>query len=376
MTYPLDPEHSNHDSLAKLIEMAYDAAGDAAKWEVFLAAYTQRVHAVRGSLVLYPASGQAGSFSCFHGWSGSELAYYREHYATQDAWNQGARAFPEGAVGRDTDLCPREVSEACLAYREFYAPRGMAHGMGATILVSDGGKSLIIVMRGPDLGPFGDPQLALTRSLLPHLRRAAILHGEISSLRSQLSVFTAHLDRYPQPFLLVGSECQALFANHAAQALLNQHRGLWIGGEGVSSNPELRKALRQMIAKPSERFRSLQIPNESDGRSKSVLITRVQQTGAVPLGTSQPALAIVIVDPEQGLGLDSALLHELFSITPAEAKILARLVAGRSFDEIATETGIAIGTVRTHVKRIFAKTGTTRQGELISLILRAMPFQA
>jgi DNA-binding CsgD family transcriptional regulator len=36
----------------------------------------------------------------------------------------------------------------------------------------------------------------------------------------------------------------------------------------------------------------------------------------------------------------------------------------------------SIDTVRTHVKRILSKTSTTRQGELISLVLRTAPFQS
>jgi DNA-binding CsgD family transcriptional regulator len=48
---------------------------------------------------------------------------------------------------------------------------------------------------------------------------------------------------------------------------------------------------------------------------------------------------------------------------------------GQSTEEIAAETKTSLETVRTDIKRILAKTSTARQGELISSILRAVPFQ-
>ena len=48
---------------------------------------------------------------------------------------------------------------------------------------------------------------------------------------------------------------------------------------------------------------------------------------------------------------------------------------GRNVDDVASEIGSSVETVRTHVRRILSKTGTTRQGELISLILRISPFR-
>jgi DNA-binding CsgD family transcriptional regulator len=57
----------------------------------------------------------------------------------------------------------------------------------------------------------------------------------------------------------------------------------------------------------------------------------------------------------------------VFDLTPAEIRILQRLLAGSVPSEIADELGLALPTVRTHLGRIFAKTGTSRQSDLILL---------
>jgi DNA-binding CsgD family transcriptional regulator len=93
------------------------------------------------------------------------------------------------------------------------------------------------------------------------------------------------------------------------------------------------------------------------------------------LGISLPAVAVLIIDSEAQSEPDLAILRELFSLTPAEARVAGRLVLGLSVKEIAAEARISVETVRTHVKRILSKTSTDRQGELISLMLRSVPFR-
>jgi DNA-binding CsgD family transcriptional regulator len=42
---------------------------------------------------------------------------------------------------------------------------------------------------------------------------------------------------------------------------------------------------------------------------------------------------------------------------------------------VASQLNVSIETVRTHTRRVLSKTATQRQGELISLVLRAMPLR-
>jgi DNA-binding CsgD family transcriptional regulator len=60
----------------------------------------------------------------------------------------------------------------------------------------------------------------------------------------------------------------------------------------------------------------------------------------------------------------------LFDLTPAEAKIAALLAEGQSIITITDELSISESTAKTHLRRIFEKTGTSRQAELVSLLLR------
>ena len=85
------------------------------------------------------------------------------------------------------------------------------------------------------------------------------------------------------------------------------------------------------------------------------------------------AVALFISDPErQGMVTGSA-VRELLPLTPTEAEISASLANGFSVCETATRLGVAETTVRTHLRSIFAKTGVTRQPQLVHLIHTSLP---
>jgi DNA-binding CsgD family transcriptional regulator len=215
---------------------------------------------------------------------------------------------------------------------------------------------------------------------MPHLRRAAIVHGDLASMRAQLATFTGHLDRYPHPFLLTDAESRVLYANAAAREITALRDGLAIETGRMmlmppNQHPEFREAIREISAGPGLPLRRLEVARPSRKTPYRLLVMNIPTSGALPLGVSQPAAAVLVVDSESGTEPDLAILRELFSLTPAEARITGQLALGRSVDEIAHEAGTSIETVRSQVRSILSKTGTTRQGELISLVLRMAPFR-
>lgn len=68
---------------------------------------------------------------------------------------------------------------------------------------------------------------------------------------------------------------------------------------------------------------------------------------------------------------DTADPVNMFGLTPTEARIAGVLAQGRSRAQIADDFGISRTTVAFHMRNIFQKTGTSRQAELVSLLLRS-----
>lgn len=66
--------------------------------------------------------------------------------------------------------------------------------------------------------------------------------------------------------------------------------------------------------------------------------------------------------------LDQGLLRRIFGLTPAEAKLAALMVEGKSLEGAAEKLAVKRETARNQLKAIFAKTETNRQGQLVALL--------
>jgi DNA-binding CsgD family transcriptional regulator len=85
------------------------------------------------------------------------------------------------------------------------------------------------------------------------------------------------------------------------------------------------------------------------------------------------AVAAVLIGttPDGQDGADA--MAAAFDLTPAETRVLASLLDGRTLAETATALGIAAATAKTHLDHVFAKTGVTRQADLMRLGTRLVP---
>jgi DNA-binding NarL/FixJ family response regulator len=82
--------------------------------------------------------------------------------------------------------------------------------------------------------------------------------------------------------------------------------------------------------------------------------------------------ALFITDPDSTPSLTNQILAERFGLTPMEAKVANALAQGLSVKAIAEACRLSTQTTRWYVKQVLAKTGTSRQAEVVCLLLSLM----
>jgi DNA-binding CsgD family transcriptional regulator len=100
-----------------------------------------------------------------------------------------------------------------------------------------------------------------------------------------------------------------------------------------------------------------------------------------PLSTRPPdsartegaLVAILVMEPECVADPGAQQLRQQFGLTPAEAGIACEVVKGLGLKECAGRIGISQATARTHLHRVFEKTGTKRQAQLVRKVLASRP---
>lgn len=81
-----------------------------------------------------------------------------------------------------------------------------------------------------------------------------------------------------------------------------------------------------------------------------------------------PQVVATLFDPARVMGLDAHALGEVFALTPAEARVAARLADGSSVQAIAADQGTSIYTVRAHVRSLHAKFGVQRTADVMRIL--------
>jgi DNA-binding CsgD family transcriptional regulator len=182
----------------------------------------------------------------------------------------------------------------------------------------------------------------------------------------------ALLDLLPLGIVLFGAGRQILAANRSARETLERGDGLALGPDGLrTSQREMTCELRRLLDAALEAAAAdqtgpvgvLALPRPAWPRPLEVVV--------VPLSASkaEPAAAVLLADPEQPARLSFELLHRLYGLTLTETRVASVMAQGRAIAPAAAELGLGIEAVRFHVKRLFAKTGTRRQAELVRVLL-------
>ena len=84
------------------------------------------------------------------------------------------------------------------------------------------------------------------------------------------------------------------------------------------------------------------------------------------------AVVFVVTRPRGGLAAD--ILSRLYGLTPAESRVAVQLGQGEPAPAVARTLGVSVNTVKTHMRRIFDKTGVNRQAEFAGLMARLQAF--
>jgi DNA-binding CsgD family transcriptional regulator len=93
-------------------------------------------------------------------------------------------------------------------------------------------------------------------------------------------------------------------------------------------------------------------------------------------GLASERTAVIMVTEVAGRIPDGFNTHvrRLFGLTPAEARLAAALASGRTLKEAAASANITVKTCRTYLERIFSKTRTHQQSELVALLKSTEPL--
>jgi DNA-binding CsgD family transcriptional regulator len=184
------------------------------------------------------------------------------------------------------------------------------------------------------------------------------------------------VDRLPLAVFVVDSKGVVELYNYRARLLLGEGDALRLSRADVlkAARADQSRALLRLIRGATEgndqppTGGAMTLRRPTDRAPLSVMVIPLEPDGEV-VGADETKAAVLVSDPEQRLDTTEKMLGRLYGFTPTEASLAVKLMDGRGLGEACRALSINRNTAKTHLRRIFAKTGTSRQGELISLLL-------
>ena len=367
----------------QLIERIYQAALDPPLWDVFVSELSQAYEgATTGFALQMPASRSGGAlYGVMYGVGFHES--YRERFAELlpkgMPWEEARTRQWLNRFGLASDVVSDHELATSKVYLEWMKPQGLAATgpIGHTV-AHDHGRPLasLILFRREGQPAFCAADLELVDMLVPHLARAYAIHAQ----RHEGAAMAEALDRIPTGLVLLDSTRRPVLMNRMAHTLFELDDGLSMSEKGPRAwkrgdDKVLGELIR--IASSPDRDRStgtgvMSVSRPSGRRSFTVVLAPLlkEQVGS----TLRDAVAMLYVsDLERSSVRRADSLRTLYGLTEAESELVNLLCEGFSLDEAASHRNVTVNTARSQLKQVFSKTSTSRQSELVRLVLVGIP---
>lgn len=364
----------NFDVLSQVLQVLYDAPLNPLCWDEFLQLTARAIGAEAAMLLLYD-SGDAQSLLA------RQWEIDSKSTALKEEQNVGLQTRIQAAVEIARKL---ETSDPVVAFAELEAmecfddlrgPLRMPHGIFAVVERGGSRVATLSVCRSAGLGPFHEQDFEWIRFLCPHIQRAYRLHLHFAGSRRQRASLQSALDSLSMGVILLASKGHVVTMNRAAERLLADSNSLRVSREGLRAESALEAAhLDHLIAEATA---------NSDARLRSAAVLTISRYDRPPLllvvsavrgfevDKVHPVRAIVFVsDPAQRVRPTCDTLRALYGLTPAEYRLAMLLADGYEPAAIAELVGVSRNTLKTQLASIYRKTDTSRQAQLVRLLLQ------
>jgi DNA-binding CsgD family transcriptional regulator/PAS domain-containing protein len=370
--------------LSRLIGAIYDCALDPDLWEPTLKELTKAFVSQTAVLGLTDLGRETALASKIVGMEPGWQHVLEQHGPEIHSFT--APAFPtQGSLDEPFVVSRRLSAEYCatsLYFHEVLRAWGLVDTIQLMVISTPTRLAGLGFGRGEQHGLITDREIELARLLLPHVRRALTITDVLDVNVIARGRVEEAFNLFGCAIVLIDARGGILFANRSAEEMFAA--GTLVRGNGgvlraVSSSAaaELRAAIALAAGHEAELGKVGLAIRLSGDDPPSVLAHLLPLTGSQRRASLQPAAVAAVFIRKAIVEFEPALevLARLHKLTGTELRVLKAIVGTGGVPEVAAALGISGSTVRSHLKRLFEKTATHRQADLVKLAAaHARPF--
>lgn len=361
--------------ISDLIGGIYDAALEPALWTNVLDRITKFVGGHAAALYFKDASSKTGFSTYDVGIEPYYVKMYFEKYVKLDPTTTGHFFAEIGEPLATHDLIPYDEFLQSRFYLEYVKLQGLVDHVAAVLDKAVTSVAIFGVFRHERHGVVDDEMLRRMRLIIPHVRRSVLIGRLIDLKSAESETFSGVLDGVRSGMFLLASAARIVHANAMGHAMLAEGDPLGsIGDCLAASDPETNEGLCEILAAAGN--------GDAAIGTKGIALPLIDRSGAhftahvLPLasiarrraGASHAAVAALFVHKAiLDVASPPEIIAKAFKLTPTELRILLAIVEVGGVPEVAMALGVAESTVKTHLSRLYEKTGSKRQADLVKI---------
>ena len=366
-----DEEH-----LSALIGAIYDAALDSSLWVDVLSEAAPFVGGPAAALFSKSATSKTGAVVYDYGTDPHYRKLYFERYIKLDPSTTGHFFAEVDEPISTADVIPYGEFLETRFYREWAQPQGLVDFIVAVLDKSTASAAMFGVFRHERDGVVDEPTRQRMRLIVPHVRRAVIIGRLIDLKSAEAATFADLLGEISAGMFLVDSASRIVHANAAGHVMLDDGDVLTaVGGQLVAKDTRVDQSLREIVSAAASGDAALGI--KGIAVPLTMHPTEPYVAHVLPLTSGERRQAGASYAAVAALFVRKAVLEapsppeviaKAYKLTPSELRVLLAVVEVGGVPEVATALGVAETTIKTHISRLFEKTGTARQADLVKLV--------
>jgi DNA-binding CsgD family transcriptional regulator/PAS domain-containing protein len=369
------------DAFSKVVEAIYDCALDPSRWQETVGVIAELCRSHYGFLGIVDLEEARNELTFHVGYDEHYQRLYEDTYGEMNPFTRRLQRLPTGVVATRAMLVDDKEFLESRFYQEWAKPQGICDGIGFNVLKSKRRIALMADHRLESEGRYGYADVDLLSRFAPHICRSVAISDALNLRTIRSKALEITLEALAFGVYLVDRKGRILFMNRAGDRQVRTSHALRIEKSRLApldpiAHAKLTEATAGEAETPSGGITTLVLPGDDNvGLVATILpLTRGERRNLS--GTSGAAAVVFVQDPIAEAHLSGYGFAQLYGLTGSELRVVLAMLPGLSAREAAEVLKISEATVKTHLHRIYGKTGTSKQTELMHMFMGSvLPLQ-
>lgn len=363
-----------HESL---LDTLYEAPCNPDAWQRFLDQLIEATGSRSARMLVMDRAAETVQSSIKRNIDDADHQAYVSHFVNTCPWRPELKEKAPGQLYSSyLDFsCRQNEFYQTEFFNDWASRQDIHHGVCGTVWQDEHQTVQLLIQRTRGQGHYQREETDRINDLVMHVRRALRLQSQVSALEHTRKALEYTLEVQAQPFALVDRSGKIIHISSEAASLLEELPQTMISNSRLSlQDPRLQSQLMRLLDDVTARHHGaggvITLPLSASHGIRCLVSPLHGNSLSQQYSDHQHPLAILYFqDPRTEVYIDLDCLMQLYGLSEAESRVAAGISRGLGPQQIADTYQLSVHTVRTQLKSVFIKTGTTRQSELAKEVL-------